>query len=128
MSMTVEDAIKQAIRCAVGGCSEDCPYYDSDNVCHASEGFAENLEKALSEFRELKEKATAIKSDGFSDPLLNMGYTKGMKDGYAKAIEEFAEQIKARAHSTERNDWSADYMISIWESVIDEIAMELKGE
>lgn len=46
----------------------------------------------------------------------------------SKAIEEFAEQIKARAHSTERNDWSADYMISIWESVIDEIAKELKGE
>lgn len=54
--MTVEEAIKQAIRCAVGGCSEDCPYCDSDNVCHASEDFAENLEKALSEFRELKEK------------------------------------------------------------------------
>lgn len=59
--MTVEEAIKQAIRCAVGGCSEDCPYCDSDNVCHASEGFAENLENALSEFRELKEKATAKK-------------------------------------------------------------------
>ena len=50
------------------------------------------------------------------------------KEIRAKAIEEFAEQIKARAHSTERNDWSTDYMISIWESVIDEIAMELKGE
>ena len=46
----------------------------------------------------------------------------------SKAIEEFSERIKARAHSTERNDWSADYMISIWESVIDEIAMEMKGE
>ncbi len=50
------------------------------------------------------------------------------KNEREKAIEEFAEQIKARAHSTERNDWSADYMISIWESVIDEIAKELKGE
>jgi hypothetical protein len=55
-------------------------------------------------------------------------YKRGYEDGYAKAIEEFTEQIKARAHSTERNDWSADYMISIWESVIDEIAMEMKGE
>ena len=61
----------------------------------------------VSEFRELKEKATEIRE---------------------KAIEEFAEQIKARAHSTERNDWSADYMISIWESVIDEIAETMKGE
>lgn len=50
------------------------------------------------------------------------------KEVRAKAIEEFAEQIKARAHSTERNDWSADYMISIWESVIDEIAEAMKGE
>lgn len=50
------------------------------------------------------------------------------KEVRAKAISDFAEQIKARAHSTERNDWSADYMISIWESVIDEIASELKGE
>lgn len=50
------------------------------------------------------------------------------KEVREKTIEEFAEQIKARAHSTERNDWSADYMISIWESVIDEIAKELKGE
>lgn len=59
---------------------------------------------------------------------IELDYQRGYKDGYAKAIEEFAEKIKARAHSTERNDWSADYMISIWESVIDEIAMELKGE
>ena len=50
------------------------------------------------------------------------------KEAREKAIEEFAEQIKARAHSTERNDWSADYMISIWESVIDEIAETMKGE
>ena len=51
-----------------------------------------------------------------------------VKETRARAIEEFSERIKARAYSTERNDWSADYMISIWESVIDEIAMELKGE
>ena len=68
------------------------------------------------------------KEESFTDHLLNMGYTKGMKDGYAKAIEEFKEAVKNRAHSTERNDWSADYMISIWESVIDEIAEQLKGE
>lgn len=50
------------------------------------------------------------------------------KEVREKTVDEFSEQIKARAHSAERNDWSADYMISIWESVIDEIAMELKGE
>lgn len=46
----------------------------------------------------------------------------------AKAISEFSEQIKARAHSTERNEWGKDTMISIWESLIDEIATGLKGE
>ena len=46
----------------------------------------------------------------------------------AKAITEFVEQIKARAYSKEYNVWGKDTMISIWESVIDEIAMELKGQ
>jgi len=68
------------------------------------------------------------KAECFVNTVAEANYERGYKDGYVKAIEEFAEQIKARAHSTERNDWSADYMISIWESVIDEIAMELKGE
>lgn len=44
------------------------------------------------------------------------------------AIEEFAEEVKKRAYSTERIDWAEDYMISIWKSVIDEIARELKEE
>lgn len=70
----------------------------------------------VSELRELKEKATAIKSDGFSDHLLNMGYTKGMKDGYAKAIEEFAEAIKYEFGSDDIHE------------TVDKIASELKGE
>ena len=36
------------------------------------------------------EELKAIKSDGFTDHLLNMGYTKG----YRKAIDEFAEKLK----------------------------------
>ncbi len=38
------------------------------------------------------EELRAIKSDGFTDHLLNMGYTKG----YRKAIDEFAEALKER--------------------------------
>ena len=36
------------------------------------------------------EELRAIKTDGFTDHLLNMGYTKG----YNKAIDEFAEVLK----------------------------------
>lgn len=78
------------------------------------------------ELRELKEKATAIKSDGFSDHLLNMGYTKGMKDGYAKAIEEFAEAVKKK-YPICTNDFGMVINESAHKT-IDEIAKELKGE
>lgn len=73
----------------------------------------------VSEFRELKEKATAIKSDGFSDHLLNMGYTKGMKDGYAKAIEEFAERLRQECLNNVYHE--------VWLHTILKIATELKG-
>jgi hypothetical protein len=42
----------------------------------------------------------AIKNDGgFTDDLLNMGYTKGIKDGYAKAIDEVMEVVKKAYHN-----------------------------
>jgi hypothetical protein len=56
------------------------------------------------------------KAEDFTDHLLNMGYTKGMKDGYAKAIEEFAEALKKQGNSAS------------WRHFIDRIAKELKGE
>lgn len=49
-----------------------------------------------------------------------------VKETRAKAIEEFAEKIKALAYSKQYNEWGKDTMISIWESVIDGIAEELK--
>ena len=45
-----------------------------------------------------------------------------------KAIEEFVEQIKARAYFKEQNESSDDCVIAIWKSELDEIAKELKGE
>ena len=46
----------------------------------------------------------------------------------AKAIEEFAEKIMEKAYDYEHVQWSNDNMIRIWESTIDEIAEQLKGE
>ena len=48
-----------------------------------------NEYQAIGSVEELK----AFRSDDFTQDLLNMGYTKGLKDGYAKAIDEFAEEI-----------------------------------
>jgi flagellar biosynthesis/type III secretory pathway protein FliH len=114
--MTIED-LKDAVCDLVSIAEEyvDRKYFEElDN-----KGVA--IIDALEELRELKEKATAIKSDGFSDHLLNMGYTKGMKDGYAKAIEEFAERIKQKYSC-------CSYISEMREECIDEIAKELKGE
>ena len=41
------------------------------------------------EIKQALEELRAIKSDGFTDHLLNMGYTKG----YNKAIDEFADML-----------------------------------
>ena len=45
------------------------------------------------EIKQALEQLKAIKN-GFTDDLLNMGYTKGIKDGYAKGIDEFAKHMK----------------------------------
>lgn len=57
------------------------------------------------------------KAEDFTDYLLNMGYTKGMKDGYVKAIEEFAEKMKELFKH-----------IKVADSVIDMVVKEMKGE
>lgn len=60
------------------------------------------------------EELKAIKTDGFTDHLLNMGYTKG----YRKAIDEFAEKLKANSELG---------YIGYLNRVVDEIAEQLKG-
>lgn len=55
---------------------------------------SEVVNKILKEYFQYKiigtiEELKAIKSDGFTDHLLNMGFTKG----YRKAIDDFAEEI-----------------------------------
>ena len=60
------------------------------------------------------EELKAIKSDGFTDHLLNMGYTKGYRNG----IDEFAEKLKANSELG---------YIGYLDRVVDEIAEQLKG-
>ena len=111
MSMTVERATK-VVEGHIQFLKENWkPHPDYDVI--------EALGMMLSEFRELKEKATAIKADGFSDHLLNMGYTKGIKDGYAKAIDEFAEACKNHIFCQ---------TFGLHSKTIDEIATKLRGE
>ena len=72
--------------------------------------------KEIREYRELGsvEELKAFRSNDFTQDLLNMGYTKGLKDGYARAIDEFAEALL-------RCD-------VIDKSVIRRIAEQMKGE
>ena len=63
------------------------------DASHWKELFKEKLEQyeAIGTVEELK----AIKNDGgFTDDLLNMGYTKGIKDGYVKSIDECIKIIE----------------------------------
>lgn len=82
---------------------------------------AYDVDKVVKELEEIK----AIKSDGFTDNLLNMGYTKGIKDGYVKAIDEFAEKLKEK--STFLKFIENDYYGYVSEDEIDEIAEQMKG-
>lgn len=73
--MTIDEAIEQLNELKCG----ECPTLFCEN-CVREKG------KLIAEWlEELK----AIKSDGFTDDLLNMGYTKGKKDGYNQALEDF---------------------------------------
>lgn len=45
--------------------------------------------------------------DSFTDDLLNMGYTKGKKDGYNQALEDFEECLIQQSGYTETEEgWS----------------------
>lgn len=73
--------------------------------------FASEYHKQVSEWlEELK----AIKSDGFTDDLLNMGFTKG----YRKAIDDFVTKAYRRLGCSEKELYCSD--------VIDEIAEQMK--
>ena len=71
------------------------------------------------------------KAEDFTDHLLNMGYTKGIKDGYTKAITEFVEKLKEKVslHYVDCDGYFGGIEEEIlYAEYIDEIATELKGE
>lgn len=76
-------------------------------------------EQVFVEIKQALKELKAIKSDKFSEYLLNMGYTKGITDGYNKAIDDFAEVIKA-------NYGFLGYIEEITFEEIDNIAEQLK--
>lgn len=90
--------------------------------------------KALEEIQALRaigtvEEFKAFRSDDFTQDLLNMGYTKGLKDGYEKAITEFTERLNNKISDfvLEHKD-NLDFAsgISVAWNLIDEIAEEMR--
>ena len=89
------------------------------------------------EIREALLQLKVLKSDGFAEDLLNMGYTKG----YNKAIDEFAERYKKenvapkvferifRMVQLGESDFSevAEYINSLYCDLADEVAEQMKA-
>ena len=92
--MTFEEAqimLKAKAKCIERICKgiyEDCNEQKCDNcdLCYAQGTNGEQIELML-QCAEWLEELKAIKSDGFTDDLLNMGFTKG----YNKAIDDCKE-------------------------------------
>lgn len=82
------------------------------------------IKKALEEFKVLKENETEI--------LLKDGqllYQQGVIDGYAKAIDEFVERIKAESYNgyVTLEDYPEDTIESVALEDIEHIAEQLKA-
>ena len=100
-----EKADKNSVCC-------DCTSIKDCKTCeqeHKYEQLAEWLE-------ELK----AIKSDGFTDDLLNMGFTKG----YNKALNDFVQKVKEHQYVLSDVINSKDY--GMFTVGIEQIAEQLK--
>lgn len=74
------------------------------------------------EYKDL-EGLKAIKSDGFTDDLLNMGFTKG----YNKAIDDFTERLKPIIDEKIKGWTNSDDLRRWCERSIDEISEQLKA-
>ena len=92
-----------------------------DEYSKKCEEYAKEHEQIAEWLEELK----VIKSDGFTDDLLNMGFTKG----YNKAIDDFAEKaikIVYEANNRDRNPQPRDMVADIHYKFI-ELAKQLKA-
>lgn len=68
------------------------------------------------------------------DKLYWYGYEDGMKDGYTKAIDDFAEKLKeicsnhsVGADSKNHNELLYAHKDGTWHSLIDDVAEQLKA-
>ena len=92
--MTIDEAqimLKAKAKCIERICKgiyEDCNEQKCDNcdLCYAQGTNGEQIELML-QCVEWLEELKAIKSDGFTDNLLDMGFTKG----YNKALDDFVK-------------------------------------
>ena len=130
--MTIDEAqimLKAKAKCIERICKgiyEDCNEQKCDNcdLCYAQGTNGEQIELML-QCAEWLEELKAIKSDGFTDNLLDMGFTKGYNkalDDFVKFasdmptveeddgtirpmwLEEMAEQIKRGKYNEQRNN------------------------
>ena len=69
------------------------------------------------------EELKAIKSDGFTDNLLDMGFAKG----YNKAIDDFTERLKPIIDEKIKGWTNSDDLRRWCERSIDEISEQLKA-
>lgn len=98
-----------------------------DNAFNKSIGCDTSYEEQIVEWlEELK----TIKGDGFTDDLLNMGFTKG----YNKAIDDFAEKLNAKCDGMIKDKWNSNVAPISWAEAyadfkddIDDIAEQLKA-
>ena len=77
----------------------------------------QKITQRLATYEDLEEQGLLLRlpvSDGFTDDLLNMGFTKG----YMKAIDKFAEKLKTN------NELG---YIGYLDRVVDEIAEQMKA-
>ena len=125
--MTFEEAqimLKAKAKCIERICKgiyEDCNEQKCDNcdLCYAQGTNGEQIELML-QCAEWLEELKAIKSDGFTDNLLDMGFTKG----YSKALDDFVQKVKEHQYVLCDVINSKDYGMST--IGIEQIAEELK--
>ena len=122
--MTIDEAqimLKAKAKCIERICKgiyEDCNEQKCDNcdLCYAQGTNGEQIELML-QCAEWLEELKAIKSDGFTDNLLDMGFTKG----YNKALYDFVK-FASDMPTVEEDDGTIRPM---W---LEEIAEQLKGK
>ena len=109
--------------------SDEFQKYDLDMVFETSRDLSySNCVNAFCEYVDkITEELKAIKSDGFTDDLLNMGYTKG----YRKAIDEFAEKLKETLNTyiedaKDEGDYTYIKPFEISKRAVKEVAEQLK--